>query len=72
MNRRSEKLDQYLNKQVEITFIDGDNATGILEFGRPYMGLKFSSNQYSITCNGTHMFFRKSHVKSIKEGRDDE
>lgn len=72
MNRRSEKLDQYLNKQVEITFIDGDTATGILEFGRPYMGLKFSSNQYSITCNGTHMFFRKSHVKSIKEGRDDE
>ena len=50
MNRRSEKLDQYLNKQVEITFIDGDIATGILEFGRPYIGLKFSTNQYSITC----------------------
>lgn len=29
MNRRSEKLDQYLNKQVEITFIDGDIVTGI-------------------------------------------
>lgn len=69
MNRRSEKLDQYLNKQVEITFIDGDIATGILEFDRPYTGLKYGSNQYSITCNGTHMFFRKSHVKSIKEVR---
>lgn len=67
MNRRSEKLDQYLNKQVEITFIEGDIVTGILEFDRPFMGLPFGSNQYSITYNGTHMFFRKSHVKSIKE-----
>lgn len=38
MNRRSEKLDQYLNRQVEITFIDGDIVTGILEFDRPYWG----------------------------------
>ena len=36
MNRRSEKLDQYLNEQVEVKFIDGDIATGILEFDRPY------------------------------------
>lgn len=75
MNRRSEKLDQYLNKQVEITFIDGDIYTGLLEFDRPYTGLKFGSNQYSITYKDTytfldaHMFFRKSHVKSIKEVR---
>ena len=46
MNRRSEKLDRYLNKQVEITFIDGDVETGILEFDRPYWGLTFGSNQY--------------------------
>ena len=72
MNRRSEKLDQYLNKQVEITFFEGDIATGILEFGRPYTGTKFSSNKYSITCDGTHMFFRKSHVKSIKEVKGEE
>lgn len=70
MNRRSEKLDQYLNKRVEIIFFDGDIATGILEFDRPYWGLKFGSNKYSITYNDTHMFFRKSHVKSIKEVRD--
>lgn len=70
MNRRSEKLDQYLDKKVEITFIDGDIAVGILEFGRPFMGLSFGSNLYSITCNGVHMFFRKSHVKSIKESED--
>lgn len=70
MNRRSEKLDQYLNKLVEITFIDGDIETGILEFNRPYSGTKFSSNKYSITYKDTHMFFRKSHVKSIKELRE--
>lgn len=72
MHRRSEKLDQYLNKHVEITFIDGDIEKGILEFDRPYWGQKFGSNKYSITYNGTHMFFRKSHVKSIKEVRDKE
>lgn len=70
MNRRSEKLDQYLNKRVEITFFDGDIATGILEFDRPYWGLKFGSNMYSIPYNGTHRFFRKSHVKNIKEVRE--
>lgn len=70
MNRRSEKLDQYLNKLVEITFFDGDVQTGILEFDRSYWGLPFGSNQYSITHDGTHMFFRKSHVKSIKEVRE--
>ena len=75
MNRRSEKLDQYLNKQVEITFNDGDIVIGILEFDRPYLGPNTAtsalhgSNKYSITHNGRHMFFRKSHVKSIKEVR---
>ena len=69
MNRRSEKLDQYLNKQVEITFIDGDVRTGVLEFNRPYWGLTFGSNQYSIAHDSTHTFFRKSHVKSIKIAR---
>ena len=70
MNRRSEKLDQYLNKKVEITFIDGDIVTGILEFDRPHGGLKFGSNKYSITRNGTHMFFRKSHVKKVRIRND--
>jgi hypothetical protein len=70
MNRRSEKLDKYINKQVEITFTDGDIVTGILEFDRPHGGLNFGSNKYSITHDGTHMFFRKTHVKSIKEVRE--
>ena len=70
MNRRSEKLDKYLNKRVQITFHDGDVQTGVLEFDRAYWGLPFGSNEYSITNGGTHMFFRKSHVKSIKEVRE--
>lgn len=70
MNRRSEKLDQYLNKQVEITFTDGDIVTGILEFDRPYWGLAFGSNMYSITYGEANIFFRKSHVKSIKEVKE--
>lgn len=70
MNRRSKKLDQFLNRKVEITFIDGDILTGILEFDRPYWGLKFGSNKYSITYKDTHLFFRKSHVKSIKEVKE--
>ena len=69
MTRRSEKLDQYLDKQVAITFIDGSVMIGVLEFDRPYWGLSFGSNKYSIMCGGTHTFFRKSHVKSIKEMR---
>jgi hypothetical protein len=74
MNRRSEKLDKFLGKKVEITFTDGDVEQGWLEFDRPYWGLKFGSNRYSLEgcyANGTcsHLFFRKSHVKSIKEVR---
>lgn len=66
MNRRSEKLDRYLNKRVEITFFDGEIITGILEFDKPYWGLKFGSNSYSIR----NIYFRKSHVKSIREVRE--
>lgn len=66
INRRDKKLDALLGKVVEVTFWDGEIATGVLEFNRPYWGLKFGSNQYSITHNNTPMFFRKSHVKSIR------
>lgn len=66
VNRRDKKLDALLGKVVEITFFNGEIATGVLEFNRPYWGLKFGSNQYSIPYNGTYLFFRKSHVKSIR------
>lgn len=65
MNRRSEKLDKYLNKLVQITFNDGEIATGYLKFGRSFWGLPSSSNEYSISYNGTDYYFRKSHVKKV-------
>lgn len=67
MNRRSAKLDKYLGKVVTVTFWDGDEITGILEFGRPFAGLKISSNLYSVYNSDGDFFFRKSHVTKIKE-----
>lgn len=70
MNRRSNKLDKFIGKSVIITFFDGDEKEGILEFNKPYadIGLIYGSNQYSITkSDNTKLFFRKSHVKRIRE-----
>lgn len=48
---------------------DGDVKTGILEFGKPYWG--FNTDEYSLTRNNDpDVYFRKSHVKSIKEARE--
>ena len=66
MNRRSKKLDKYIGKNVEITFLEGDVRTGILEYDRPlYSGLQ-PSGYYSIN-GGKNTFFRKSHVREIRE-----
>lgn len=67
MNRRSAKLDKYLGKVVTVTFWDLDVVTGILEFNRPFAGLKFGSNKYSLHNSDGNFYFRKSHVKKIKE-----
>ena len=68
MNRRSDKLDKLIGKSVIVTFQDGDEREGILEFNRPYWGLNFGSNEYSLyKTNEATVFFRKSHVKRIRE-----
>lgn len=68
MNRCSDKLDKLIGKSVIVTFWDGDEREGILEFNRVYDGLKISSNQYSLyEPNDGVLFFRKSHVKKIRE-----
>ena len=67
MNRRSQKLDAFVGKNVEITFFDGDIKTGLLEFNRKYCGTNIESHKYSISCNSVNIFFRKSHVKKITE-----
>ena len=68
MNRRSEKLDKFLNKQVEITFIDGDIESGILGWNErlePHMLLP--QHYYLKKRDRVHLCFRKSHVSSIKK-----
>ena len=68
MNRRSDKLDKFIGKSVIVTFWGGDEREGILEFNRPYMGLKVGSNRYSLyKPNEVVLFFRKSHVKKIRK-----
>lgn len=70
MNRRSEKLDQYLNKQVEITFIDGDSRIGVLGWNEHLEPLILIPQRYYLEySDGRYVCFRKSHVKSIKEVR---
>ena len=70
MNRRSEKLDQYLNKQVEITFIDGDSRIGVLGLNEHLEPLMIIPQYYYLRDkDGVYFSFRKSHVKSIKEVR---
>ncbi len=68
MNRRSKKLDELLNKLVDIIFWDGDVKTGGLEYGRPIVPELPDSNRYSLYIFGEgYLFFYKTHVKKIKE-----
>lgn len=68
MNRRSEKLDKYLNKRVEITFADGDSRIGVLGWNEHLEPLMIIPQQYFLKgSDGGYVSFRKSHVKSIKE-----
>lgn len=68
MNRRSEKLDLFLGKLVDVTFTDGDTRTGVLEFGMTTTPGLPPANDYTIYVFGEgYTHFRKSTVKSIKE-----
>lgn len=67
-NRRDKRLDALIGKEVQIVFSDGEIKEGFLEWNRPYEGLVFDSNKYSITDKkGIPLYFRKSYVKKIKE-----
>lgn len=73
MNRRSDKLDKYLNKRVKITFTDGDSRIGVLGWNEHLEPLMIIPQQYYLrNSDGIHFSFRKSHVKSIKEVRQKE
>ena len=67
-NRRSEQLDRHLNKLVDITFTDGDEETGVLEYGRPIAPELPPRQKYSLYVFGKgYTRFYKSAVKKIKE-----
>ena len=68
-SRRDEKLDSLLGKIVRLTFTDGDEKIGVLEWDMPSLGIP--SRSYSLYVFGSdYLFFRKSHVKKIKEWRE--
>lgn len=70
MNRRSEKLDQYLNKQVKITFFNGRVIVGFFGWNEHLEPLMITPERYYLKCsNGVYITFRKTCVKSIKEVR---
>jgi hypothetical protein len=71
MNRRSDKLDQYLNKRVKITYTDGDSRIGVLGWNERLEPLMIFPQQYFLKgSDGAFISFRKSHVKSIKEVKE--
>lgn len=71
MNRRSEKLDQYINKRVKITFADGDSRIGVLGWNEHLEPLMLIPQRYYLkSSDWAYVSFRKSHVKSIKEVRE--
>lgn len=68
-NKRDKKLDSLLGKKVYICFYDGDYVIGILGWQDAYdpdTGIK-PFCYYAKKANGSHLCFRKSHVKYVSE-----
>ena len=72
INRRDKKLDALIGKKVIIDFDDDDFVIGILGWQGAYDSNNgFKPFSYYVTkANGGHLFFRKSHVISVKEVND--
>jgi hypothetical protein len=68
INRRDKKLDALLGRAVEITFIDDEKETGVLGWNEHLEPLMLKPQHYYLRlASGSHLTFRKSYVKSIKE-----
>lgn len=68
MDRRSKKLDQYLNKNVKITFFNGNVIIGFLGWNEYYDKLMITPKRYYLKCpDGVYTTFWETCVKSIKE-----
>lgn len=67
-NRRDKKLDALLGREVEITFIDDEKETGVLGWNEHLEPLMLIPQHYYLRlAGGTHLSFRKSYVKRVKE-----
>jgi hypothetical protein len=67
-NRRDKRLDALLGRAVEITFTDGEKETGVLGWNEHLEPLMLVPQHYYLRlASGSHLSFRKSYVKSVKE-----
>lgn len=74
INRHDAKLDTLIGEMVHVVFIDGDESCGILGFQDGFQGgenkdwVRVKPQHYFLKYpNGTHLSFRKGHVKSISK-----
>ena len=79
INRRDEKLDGFIGEMVHVVFVDGTEACGVLGFQERLQGgentdwIRVKPQFYFLKYpNGTHLSFRKAHVKSIQRRESDE
>lgn len=65
---RSPLLDQYVDQDVKITFVDGETVSGILVYTERYCApLYLRPELYHVKQdNGCYYGFRKSHVRKIE------
>ena len=73
VTRTDEKLDSLLGEVVRITFNDDTEKIGVLEWNMGMGPSMLPSQMYSVYVFGSgYCFFRKSHVKKIREWREKE
>ena len=71
VDKKDPKLDSLLGEIVRITFQDGVERIGVLEWDMARGLDKLPSQMYSIYVFGNgYYFFRKSHVKKVREWRE--
>ena len=66
MNRRDAKLDALCGELVDVTFFDGDEKTGVLEYGMHIEGWP-ANDRYTLYVFGQgYIILRKTHVRRIR------
>jgi hypothetical protein len=66
MNKRDAKLDELCGELVDVTFFDGDQKTGVLEYGMHIPGWP-DGERYSLYVFGAgYTVFRKTSIRKIR------